>query len=148
MLASHTLATRRAARRGRPRATPNRLRAGGGRADLGGGTGAVFRLESDFDIENGMAGPSGRLSGRRTYVGLLNEHWSMFATGRQSNAMQKTLVPLYIATALGRDVRHPFDTDDLDSTFLTNNSIQYQTPDWVACARSRRTASRTRRCSL
>ncbi|MCV9916770.1 porin [Burkholderia pseudomallei] len=119
-----------------------------GRADLGGGTGAVFRLESDFDIENGMAGPSGRLSGRRTYVGLLNEHWSMFATGRQSNAMQKTLVPLYIATALGRDVHHPFDTDDLDSTFLTNNSIQYQTPDWVACARSRRTASRTRRCSL
>lgn len=87
---------------------------------------------SDFDIENGMAGPSGRLSGRRTYVGLLNEHWSMFATGRQSNAMQKTLVPLYIATALGRDVHHPFDTDDLDSTFLTNNSIQYQTPDWVA----------------
>ncbi|KGX49031.1 putative outer membrane porin [Burkholderia pseudomallei TSV5] len=63
---------------------------------------------------------------------MLNEHWSMFATGRQSNAMQKTLVPLYIATALGRYVHHPFDTDDLDSTFLTNNSIQYQTPDWVA----------------
>ncbi|CAM8770117.1 porin [Burkholderia pseudomallei] len=101
-----------------------------GREDLGGGTSAIFRLENGFDIENGTASQGGRLFGRRTYIGLANDRWGAFTMGRQYNAVQETLAPLHIATVLGRYAHHPFDADDLDSTFRTNNSVQYQTPDW------------------
>ncbi|AOJ07720.1 porin [Burkholderia mayonis] len=103
-----------------------------GREDIGGGTSAVFRLENGFNIENGAASQGGRLFGRRAYVGLSNDRWGTFTMGRQYNAVQETLEPLQIgaSTALTQYALHPFDTDDLNNTFRTNNSVQYQTPDW------------------
>ncbi|UXU92070.1 porin [Burkholderia sp. S-53] len=101
-----------------------------GKEALGGGTRAVFRLENGFNIESGAASQGGRIFGRRAYVGLENDRWGTLTMGRQYNAAQEVLEPLQIGatTALTQYALHPFDTDDLNNTFRTNNSVQYQTP--------------------
>ncbi|KVX25361.1 porin [Burkholderia ubonensis] len=103
-----------------------------GKEDLGGGTSAVFRLENGFNLETGAASQGGRLFGRRAYVGLANERWGTLTMGRQYNAAQEVLEPLQIgaSTALTQYALHPFDADDLNNTFRTNNSVQYRTPAW------------------
>ncbi len=52
-----------------------------GSEDLGGGTAAVFDLETAVQIMNGTTG-GGRLFSRRAYVGLKDETWGQLQAGR------------------------------------------------------------------
>lgn len=101
-----------------------------GTEDLGGGTRAIFRLENGFNLENGAASANGRIFGRQAWVGLSNEHFGTLTLGRQYNAAQDSLEPLQIAGDSVQYGTHPFDVDDLNNTFRTDNSIKYVTPDF------------------
>jgi len=101
-----------------------------GKEDLGGGTSAVFKLENGFNIETGTASQNGRIFGRQAWVGLSNDRWGTFTMGRQYNAAQDSLAPLQIGASISltQYALHPFDTDDLNNTFRTDNSVKYVTP--------------------
>ncbi|MHA6820527.1 porin [Ralstonia pseudosolanacearum] len=53
-----------------------------GAEDLGGGTQAVFTLESGFNTDTGTSGQGGRLFGRQAWVGL-SGRYGTFTLGRQ-----------------------------------------------------------------
>ncbi|MHA6885479.1 porin [Ralstonia pseudosolanacearum] len=53
-----------------------------GTEDLGGGTQAVFTLESGFNTDTGTSGQGGRLFGRQAWVGL-SGRYGTFTLGRQ-----------------------------------------------------------------
>jgi GBP family porin len=101
-----------------------------GKEDLGGGTSAVFKLENGFNIETGAASQNGRIFGRQAWVGLSNDRWGTFTMGRQYNAAQDSLAPLQIGASISltQYALHPFDTDDLNNSFRTDNSVKYVTP--------------------
>ncbi|RAS19588.1 porin [Paraburkholderia bryophila] len=101
-----------------------------GTEDLGGGNTAIFKLENGFNIETGTASANGRMFGRQAWVGLSNPRWGTFTMGRQYNAAQDSLAPLQIgaSTSLTQYALHPFDTDDLNNSFRTDNSVKYVTP--------------------
>jgi GBP family porin len=104
-----------------------------GTEDLGGGTTAIFKLENGFNIETGTASANGRMFGRQAWVGLANQRWGSFTMGRQYNAAQDSLAPLQIgaSTSLTQYALHPFDTDDLNNSFRTDNSVKYVTPTFA-----------------
>ena len=54
-----------------------------GDEDLGGGTKAVFKLESGFTVNNGQSDQQGQLFGRQAYVGLSNNELGTVTFGRQ-----------------------------------------------------------------
>ncbi len=104
-----------------------------GTEDLGGGTSAIFKLENGFNIETGTASANGRIFGRQAWVGLSNQRWGSFTMGRQYNAAQDSLAPLQIGASISltQYALHPFDTDDLNNSFRTDNSVKYVTPNLV-----------------
>ena len=57
-----------------------------GTEDLGGGLGAVFALESGFDLDAGSATQGGRLFGRQAFVGLTSTSAGRLTFGRQYTA--------------------------------------------------------------
>lgn len=93
-----------------------------GTEDLGGGTQAIFTLESGIGLDTGTMGQGNRLFGRQAYVGLKNNAYGTVMLGRQVNMT-------YIATAK-TDVMGPhlFSISSLDS-YLPNarsdNAIGY-----------------------
>ncbi|RKP49348.1 porin [Trinickia fusca] len=101
-----------------------------GSEDLGGGTRALFKLENGFNLETGAAGQGNRMFGRQAWVGMSNDRWGNVTLGRQYNAAQDVLAPMQIgaSTSLTQYALHPFDTDDLNNTFRTDNSVKYATP--------------------
>ena len=99
-----------------------------GSEDLGGGLKAIFRLENGYNINNGGLGQGGRMFGRQAYVGMSGAAWGTLTAGRQYNAMQDYLAPLDIASVNTSIMTHPFDNDNLNNTFRTDNSIKYATP--------------------
>ncbi|AXV84410.1 porin [Ralstonia solanacearum] len=54
-----------------------------GTEDLGGGTKALFTLESGFAPDTGTSNQGGRLFGRQAWVGLSNSSWGQLSFGRQ-----------------------------------------------------------------
>jgi len=60
-----------------------------GTEDLGGGTRAVFTLESGFKANTGTSAQSGRLFGLQATVGFANDAWGQFDLGRQTNIASK-----------------------------------------------------------
>jgi len=101
-----------------------------GSEDLGGGTKTIFKLENGYNIESGTLLQGGRIFGRNAYVGITNPHFGTLTMGRQYNASQDVLEPLQLAgtSALSQFATHPFDTDDIDNTFRSNNTVKYATP--------------------
>ncbi|MGN6318197.1 porin [Trinickia sp.] len=99
-----------------------------GAEDLGGGTKAIFKLENGFNPNNGTLGQGGREFGRQAYVGLSNKSFGTFTLGRQYNAVQDYLAPLDVASTLTQYATHPFDNDNLNNTFRTDNSVKYVSP--------------------
>ncbi|MHA6848628.1 porin [Ralstonia syzygii] len=53
-----------------------------GTEDLGGGTKALFNLESGYQLSNGQAGQGGKMFGRSAFVGL-SGNWGELTLGRQ-----------------------------------------------------------------
>lgn len=99
-----------------------------GKEDLGGGLKAVFKLENGFNINKGTLGQGGREFGRQAYVGVASDAFGTLTMGRQYNAIQDYVAPLGIASVLAQYATHPFDNDNLNNTYRTDNSVKYVTP--------------------
>ncbi|WP_244817739.1 porin [Caballeronia sp. Lep1P3] len=97
--------------------------------DLGGGTQAVFQLESGVNVSNGAAGQGGRMFGRQAYVGVRNAQYGAVTLGRQYDSVVDYLAP---TTANGNFAgylfAHPFDNDNTDNSFRVNNTVKYASP--------------------
>jgi predicted porin len=99
--------------------------------DLGGGTKAVFVLESGVNVSNGAAGQGGRMFGRQAYVGIDNKQFGTFTLGRQYDSVVDYLAP---TTANGNWAgylfAHPYDNDNTDNSFRVNNTVKYASPSF------------------
>lgn len=100
-----------------------------GNEDLGGGTSALFRLESGFNIQTGAMQQGGRLFGRQAYVGLANRTYGTLTLGRQYEFNFDFVSPFTSAKIFATQwAAHVGDPDELYSTFRLNNSVKYVTP--------------------
>lgn len=99
-----------------------------GNEDLGGGMHAIFRLENGFNIYSGASSQGGREFGRHAEVGLADDKLGTVTLGRQYNAAQDYLADMQIGLFTAAYALHPYDTDDLNNTFRTGNSIKYVSP--------------------
>jgi len=100
-----------------------------GSEDLGGGTKAIFRLESGFNSLTGAQSTAGYLFNRQAYVGLANDRYGTVTLGRQYTPyfnMVGALGPTGVLT--GATGAHPGDIDALDTTLRFNNSVTYLSP--------------------
>ena len=100
-----------------------------GSEDLGGGTKAIFRLESGFNSLTGAQSSAGYMFNRQSYVGLTNDRYGTVTLGRQYTPyfqMVGALGPTGVLT--GATGAHPGDIDALDTTLRLNNSITYLSP--------------------
>jgi predicted porin len=101
-----------------------------GSEDIGGGTKAVFRLESGFNSLTGAQSTANTLFNRQAYVGITNERYGTLTLGRQYTPyfnMVGALGPTGVLT--GATGAHPGDVDALDTTLRFNNSISYASPN-------------------
>ncbi|NKJ51139.1 porin [Burkholderia sp. SG-MS1] len=100
-----------------------------GAEDIGGGTKAIFRLESGFNSLTGAQSSAGYLFNRQAYVGLANDRYGTVTLGRQYTPyfqMVGALGPTGVLT--GASGAHPGDIDALDTTLRFNNSVTYLSP--------------------
>jgi general bacterial porin, GBP family len=100
-----------------------------GAEDLGGGLKAIFKLENGFNPNNGTLGQGGRMFGRQAYVGLSSASFGTVTLGRQYNAVQDFIAPLDIASVLTQYATHPYDNDNLNNSFRSDNTVKYATPN-------------------
>ncbi|MGH8778169.1 porin [Paraburkholderia sp.] len=103
-----------------------------GAEDLGGGTKAIFRLESGFNSLTGAQSSAGLIFNRQAYVGLSNDRYGTITLGRQYTPyfnMVGALGPTGVLT--GATGAHPGDLDGLDTTLRFNNSITYASPNFA-----------------
>jgi predicted porin len=100
-----------------------------GTEDLGGGLKANFRLENGFNLENGMLGQGGRMFGRQAWVGISKNPFGALTLGRQYNTVQDILGTMQVSNILVQYSTHPFDNDDINNTFRTNNAVKYVSPN-------------------
>jgi predicted porin len=100
-----------------------------GAEDLGGGTKAIFQLESGFNIDTGAAQYTNALFGRQSWVGLSNATYGTVTAGRQYTAYYNLLSPWSPTNWLtGFMGAHPGDIDALDTIYRANNSFIYTSP--------------------
>jgi GBP family porin len=104
-----------------------------GSEDLGGGLKAIFTLENGFNINTGTLNQQSREFGRQAYVGLSSEQFGTVTLGRQYDDVVQYLGPLSLTGTQygGTYFAHPFDNDNLDNSFRTNNSVHYQSPNYA-----------------
>jgi predicted porin len=102
-----------------------------GSEDLGGGTKAIFLLESGFDASNGRFTQGGLLFGRRVYMGLSNDKLGTVTLGRQyDEVVDYPGVFADRAFGGGYVASHPGDIDNFNNGYRTNNSIKYESPNY------------------
>ncbi|MGX7006126.1 porin [Caballeronia sp. KNU42] len=100
-----------------------------GQEDLGGGTKAIFRLESGFNIDTGSAQFANELFGYVADVGITNNILGTVTAGRQYTPYWVLLSP-YSPTfwLTGFTGAHPGDVDSMDNNYRMNNSLVYTSP--------------------
>ena len=101
-----------------------------GAEDLGGGTQAIFRLESGFNVNNGAMSDAGYIFSRVADVGLDNRQFGTLTLGRQYTPyllFVGGLGPCPVLT--GATGAHPGDIDQLDVDSRASNSITYTSPN-------------------
>lgn len=99
-----------------------------GKEDLGGGTKAIFQLESGFSVMNGTLRQGGRQFGFQSYVGVENNRYGSVTLGRQYDSVVDYLAPLSFTGHHpgGNNLSaHPYDNDNLNNSFRVNNAIKY-----------------------
>ncbi|MBN3814391.1 porin [Paraburkholderia sp. Ac-20347] len=104
-----------------------------GREDLGGGTAAIFQLESGFSVMNGTLRQGGRMFGFQSYVGLENERYGALTLGRQYDSVVDYLAPLSFTGQHpgGNNLSaHPYDNDNLNNSFRVNNAVKYASANY------------------
>ncbi|UVS98071.1 porin [Burkholderia glumae] len=100
-----------------------------GSEDLGGGSRAIFRLESGFNSLTGAQSSAGLIFNRQAYVGLADDRLGTLSLGRQYTPyfnLVGALGPTGVLT--GATGAHPGDLDALDTTLRLNNSVAYASP--------------------
>jgi predicted porin len=101
-----------------------------GAEDLGGGTKAIFTIESGFNSLNGASTTTGLLFNRQAFVGLTNPGYGALTAGRQYMSYYQIMVgfgPTLQLTGFGA---HPGDLDGLDTGYRTNNTLLYMSPNF------------------
>jgi general bacterial porin, GBP family len=101
-----------------------------GDENLGGGLHATFRLENEFNLQNGKTAYTGTIFGYRAYVGLQSDTYGTLTFGRQFDAVVDDLGSISLANyGDGNNLAaHPFDNDNIDNSFIINNSVKYASP--------------------
>ncbi|WP_323120275.1 porin [Burkholderia alba] len=100
-----------------------------GGEDLGGGSKAIFQLESGVSTSNGTSQFAGGIFTRQAWVGLTHPAYGTLTAGRQYTAYYTLLSPYSPTTYLtGFFGAHPGDLDSLDTTIRANNSLVYTSP--------------------
>ncbi len=100
-----------------------------GTEDLGGGTQALFRLESGFNSATGAQSAAGYIFNRQAFVGLSNKSYGTLTAGRQYTPYFQYVAALGPTNVLtGATGAHPGDVDALDTTLRLNNSLTYTLP--------------------
>jgi predicted porin len=99
-----------------------------GTEDLGGGTKAIFRLESGYDLNSGKLGYNQRIFGRQSYAGLSGNYGTV-TLGRQYDFMVTNLQGLTSAQLFGGSLSaHGGDVDGIWGTYPVNNTVKYVSP--------------------
>jgi predicted porin len=100
-----------------------------GSEDLGGGTRAIFTLESGFNPATGAQQFAGAMFGRQSWVGLSNPAFGSLTAGRQYTSYYSLLSTYSPTTWLtGSFGAHPGDLDQMDTLYRANNSLVYTSP--------------------
>jgi len=103
-----------------------------GDEDLGGGTKAIFRLESGFSLSNGGFTNSG-MFGRQAYVGISNDRYGTLTLGRQYDSVVDYLAPLALAGQAG-DINvaaHPLNNDNVGAQYSIANAVKYESVNYA-----------------
>ena len=108
-----------------------------GDEDLGGGTHAIFDLQSGFNLNNGAQSAAGLIFNRQAFVGLRNDHYGTMTAGRQYTPYFLFVGPYASSSWLtGATGAHPGDIDGLDTTTRVNNSVTYTSPTFAGLTAS------------
>ena len=100
-----------------------------GAEDLGGGTKAIFQLESGFNSATGGQQFTNAEFGRASWVGVTNPTYGTFTVGRQYTSYYTLVAPYGPTTWLtGFFGAHPGDVDGMDTLYRSNNSLVYTSP--------------------
>ncbi|MBU9220156.1 porin [Burkholderia multivorans] len=97
--------------------------------DLGGGIGALFKLESNFSGGNGTMGNGGKLFGAKAYVGLGSSTWGSILLGRQNDPLSMLVAPL-TADSFSGATAPPGDIDSFDGSMNFSNVVKWISPNW------------------
>jgi predicted porin len=92
-----------------------------GTEDIGGGTKVIFTLESGFTLTDGKSAQSGRLFGRKAFVGM-DTRYGVVTLGRQNNLIYENVTPFDPALL----VLYSASTYDAFLVGRMDNSIKYQ----------------------
>ncbi|WP_434665597.1 porin [Paraburkholderia sp. A3BS-1L] len=100
-----------------------------GSEDLGGGTKAIFTLESGINSATGAQQYTNAMFGRQSWVGVTNPEYGSLTFGRQYASYYQLLSPFSPTNSLtGFYGAHPGDIDGFDTIYRANNTIQYLSP--------------------
>ncbi|WP_375508508.1 porin [uncultured Caballeronia sp.] len=100
-----------------------------GHEDLGGGMGALFKLESNFNVNDGTLANNGRMFGGKSYVGLTSDRLGSVLLGRQNDPLAMLLSGMTGNTFSGF-FAPPGDFDNYNGSMNFDNALTWISPNW------------------